>query len=308
MLGMDILTTVLHNLTVNLNTLTSFSHYLPVEEDALRWGLHVVDSGFAEIPPDSPYPPGEHPDEYLFSWKEGRTLQEYQLVYITQGRGVFETSETGRVRVEAGQVFFLFPGVWHRYHPIRTQGWEENWIGFSGDVARRIMGEFFAPEKAVVRVGYDQELRDLIRSVANLMQDAPAGYQQLMAARTTEALALVRSRSMSYHAADREGTQKVQQARHYLLEHSADPIDMEGLARQLGLSYSRFRALFKEHTGTAPHQYQLDIRMNKARELLRRSNLSVTEVAERVGFSSVYYFSRLFKKREGCSPKGYRGG
>lgn len=303
---MDILTNCLHYLTVQTKNISFFSHYLPIEEDALRWGLHVLDAGFADIPPGLSYPPGRHPEEYLFSWDKGRTLQEYQLVYITQGRGIFETSETGRVRIAAGQVFLLFPGVWHRYRPVRTQGWEENWIGFNGDVARRIMGAFFSPEKAVIRVGYDQELRDLIRSVANLMQEVPAGYQQLMAARTMETLALVRSRAMSYHSTDREGTQKVQRARHYLLEHSAEPIDMSGLARQFGLSYSRFRSLFKEHTGTAPHQYQLDIRINKARELLCRSSLSITEIAERVGFSSVYYFSRLFKKREACSPSSYR--
>lgn len=304
---MDFLISFLHNMTVSSDSIPSFYQYLPVEEDALRWGLHVLDSGFADIPSGSPYPPVRHPGDYHFSWDAGRILQEYQLVYITRGRGVFETSETGRVKIDAGQVFLLFPGVWHRYRPVRTQGWDENWIGFDGEVAGKIMGEFFSPDKAVIRVGYDQELLDLIRSVTGLMQQAPAGYPQLMAARCMEALALVRSRAMTFHATDREVSRKVQQARYYLLEHSAESIDMEGLAKTLGLSYSRFRAMFKEHTGTAPHQYQLDIRMNKARELLRHSTLSITEISERVGFSTVYYFSRLFKKREGCSPKAYRG-
>jgi AraC-like DNA-binding protein len=305
-LGMDILTVCLHNLTVQMNDTEHFSQYLPVEEDALRWGLYVVNAGFAEILPDSPYPPGRHPEEYHFSGGGWRKLDEYQLVYIARGRGFFETTETGRVRIQAGQVFLLFPGVPHRYRPVKKQGWDESWIGFNGEVAVRLMNEFFTPEKAVIRVGYDQELRDLIHSITDLMQETPAGYQQLMAARTMETLALTRSRAMSYHAADREVMQRVQQARNFLLRHSEEDVDMEKLATQLGLSYSRFRAMFKEHTGTPPHQYQLDIRINKARELLRHSSLSISEIAERLGFSSVYYFSRLFKKREGGSPSEYR--
>ena len=182
----------------------SFSHYLPVEEDALRWGLHVLDAGSTEVPPNSPYPPGKHPAGYDFSWKAGRTLSEYQLVYITRGRGIFETSETGRVPINRGQVFLLFPGVWHRYRPVKKTGWDESWIGFSGEVADRIMNGFFSPEKAVLSVGYDQELEELILSIATLAREAPTGYQLRMAARTTDALAIVRSRAMTFHASGRE--------------------------------------------------------------------------------------------------------
>ena len=281
-------------------------HYLPIEQDALRWGLYVMDAGSNVIPSNSPYPLGQHPDEYVFDWDKGRTLQEYQLVYITRGRGTFETHETGSVRVEAGQVFFLFPGVWHRFRPVKTQGWDENWIGFHGEVAERIMGEFFSPKKAVIRVGFDQELLSVIRSIPVLMEQAPPGYQQLMAARTSEAIALVLSCAMSVHKVDRAVNRKVQQARYYLLEHSAEEVDMEALALQLGLSYSRFRSIFKKHTGTAPHQYQLNIRMNKARDLLLHSDLPVSEISDRLGFSSAYYFSRLYKKRHGCSPTAQR--
>ena len=287
--------------------ISSFSQYLPIEEDALRWGLHVLDAGSTEVPSGSPYPPGKHPPEYDFSWKTGRTLGEYQLVYIMRGRGVFETKETGRVPINPGQVFFLFPGVWHRYRPLKKTGWDESWIGFSGEVADRIMGSFFSPEKPVLSVGYDQELEDLILSIATLAREAPTGYQLRMAARATEALAIVRSRAMTFHASGRKAARKVQQARYHLLHHSHEAIDINELAKQLGLSYSRFRSLFKEHTGTAPHQYLLSIRMNKARELLRHSDLTVSEIADRSGFTSAYYFSRLFKTKVGCNPSDYRG-
>jgi len=286
------------------------SRYRPTEPDAEKWGIYVADCGYAEIPPGSGYPrrADHHPSEYGFSWTEGRTLNEYQLVYISEGRGVFESKPTGRVRIEAGHVFILFPGVWHRFRPIKTVGWMENWIGFNGEVAERVMGEFFSPEKAVTRVGYDQELLHQIRSVSGLMEQASVGYQQIVGSRTLEVLAHIRSHAMVYRPIDREVARKVEQARRYLVQHYSEIIDTEALARRLGLSLSRFRAVFKEHTGVAPHQYQLDVRINLARHWLTESNHTVTEIAEMLGFSSVYYFSRLFKKKEGCPPSAYRKG
>jgi AraC-like DNA-binding protein len=284
------------------------SRYLPTEPDAIRWGIYVVDCGFTEIPPGSQYPISldMHPSEYALSRKEGRTLNEFQLVYISKGRGVFESHETGKIRIEAGQAFLLFPGIWHRFRPVKTVGWHENWIGFKGDVADRVMKGFFSPEKAVIRVGQDQELLHLMRSVVGIIDAAPAGYQQIMGARTLEALAIVRSRAMNIHRGNREMAHKVQKARQYLVDNYKESIDAKALAQDMGLSTSRFRAVFKEHTGVAPHQYQIDVRMNLARHWLNESNHTISEIAEMLGFSSVYYFSRLFKRKEGVPPSAYR--
>jgi len=284
----------------------SFWNYLPVEKDTLLWGMHVHDSGSTSIAAHEPYPPRRHPDEYLFTWEKGRTLNEYQIVYITKGSGVLETSQTGRRRIEAGQVFLLFPGVWHRYHPNTKTGWDESWVGFNGEIADRIMGGFFSPKKPVLNVGFDQELLSLVRSIPDLIDLALPGYQQLMAARAMETIALLRSRALSYNAFDRETVRKVQEARYYLLEHNMEEIDMEELAKQLGLSYSHFRVLFKEQTGTTPHKYQINIRMQKACDLLLHSTYSISMISERLGFTSAYYFSRIFKQRNGCSPRAYR--
>ena len=103
-----------------------------------------------------------------------------------------------------------------------------------------------------------------------------------------------------------EHEQKMDRARYYLLAHAAEEIDLEALASELGMSYSRFRNLFRKHTGSSPRKYQLDIRMNRAMELLRESERNVSEIAEVLGFSSVYYFSRLFKQRTGKTPVEFR--
>ena len=81
----------------------------------MAWGLHVVDAGYSLIGPNSPYPPGKHPQDHMFTWEQGRTLESYTLVYITRGQGVIETKRTGLLKVQSGQLFILYPGEWHRY-------------------------------------------------------------------------------------------------------------------------------------------------------------------------------------------------
>ena len=85
--------------------------YLPVLAEQRKWGLFLTDCGYTVIEPGTPYPPRGHPDAYADGWTKGRTLAEYQVIYITRGRGAFETRGTGRRAIEAGDVFVLFPGI-----------------------------------------------------------------------------------------------------------------------------------------------------------------------------------------------------
>lgn len=83
-------------------------------------------------------------------------------------------------------------------------------------------------------------------------------------------------------------------------------IDFAALAASFGLSESGFRKKFRRVTGMPPGRYQQQIRLNRACEWLRQSNLTVSEISDRLGYDSVFYFSRLFKRKTGLSPTAYR--
>ena len=70
-------------------TIKSNYFYLTNHDDEKRLGAWINTVGFQEIPAGSNYPVSEHPASYLFSVKKGRVLNEYQLVYITDGEGIF---------------------------------------------------------------------------------------------------------------------------------------------------------------------------------------------------------------------------
>jgi hypothetical protein len=115
-----------------IRTKYSVFNYITISDEDKLWGLHVTGCGIADLPPHTSYPPTQHPKGYMFNWKNGRSLPEFQLVYITRGRGSFESKETGKQKISEGTIFVLFPGIWHRYKPKVNTGWKEHWVSFNG--------------------------------------------------------------------------------------------------------------------------------------------------------------------------------
>ena len=99
--------------------------YLPVTKQDRSWGTIVTSVGFHSIKPSEHYPPQGHPMRYIFSTKRGRILDEYQLIYITQGNGFFKSLSQKKIEIKTGNMQLLFPGEWHTYYPNPSTGWNE---------------------------------------------------------------------------------------------------------------------------------------------------------------------------------------
>jgi AraC-like DNA-binding protein len=95
-------------------------------------------------------------------------------------------------------------------------------------------------------------------------------------------------------------------ARAFINERYQEPIDLEEISREACLSRYHFLRLFREEFATTPHQYLIDRRIEKAKELLRQRRLTVTDVCFEVGFQSLGSFSTLFRQRVGDAPVNYR--
>ena len=99
--------------------------------------------------------------------------------------------------------------------------------------------------------------------------------------------------------------EKISPAIRYLLEHLTEGISCKTLAEVCALSTAQFYHLFHEEYGMAPLEYRDALLMRRATLLLKDGSFSVTEIAETLGFESVSYFSRFFKKHQGISPSAY---
>ena len=83
-------------------------------------------------------------------------------------------------------------------------------------------------------------------------------------------------------------------------------LDMQALARELNINYRTFRNVFRQYTGVSPGRYLLDLRLAHARNLLKETPQTATEIARQVGFRDENHFFHYFKKRVGMTPSEWR--
>ncbi|MES2456150.1 MAG: AraC family transcriptional regulator [Bacteroidota bacterium] len=286
----------------------NYHKYLNIGEFEKKWGFYINTVGSAKVAPNKHYPNNRlHPNDHSFTWDKGRILDSYYVVYITKGEGLLESATSSTVRIKAGSCFILYPGVWHRYKPFSESGWEEYWVGFNGSYPRELMHSgIFMPENAFIDVGLNEDLLQLFHALIKEVSVAELGYRQNITGMTLQILSTIQSITR-YKAKETDLESRLISKAKFLLQESIEvPVNMDEMVKELPMGYSRFRKAFKAHTGMSPNQYHLCLRLESAKELLLSTNLTVNEVAYKTGFSSIFYFSKLFKKKNSLSPTTFR--
>lgn len=282
--------------------------YLTHNPEDKRWGFYLMVAGSARIEPYTSYPPKGHPTGYNFEWRNGRVLQEFQINYITEGEGIMETRK-GRYNIKAGSIILLHPYIWHRYKPVREKGWFEHYIGFRGEIAEKlIQSSEILRDMNVLQIGFHENiLRDFNEIIVETRNERP-GYHQVCSGLVLHILgqliSIVKNRNFIYTSIENN----IQKACMVIRENIMENINVEKISNDLNIDYSKFRKASKKYTGLSPMQYHMSLRMKQAAYLLTNSDLSVKEIASKLGFCSQYYFAKLFKEKMKKTPTGYREG
>jgi AraC family transcriptional regulator len=98
----------------------------------------------------------------------------------------------------------------------------------------------------------------------------------------------------------------LQQVLEYIQTSLDQDLSLKALAKVIGISKYYFIDLFKQSMGMTPHQYVMQQRIERAKQLLRNRALAITEVTFACGFANQSHFTRLFRKQTGVTPKAYR--
>ena len=280
--------------------------YLTTSEADNNWGLWLNVAGSARIEPGSIYPPSNHPSEYYFQWENGRVLREYQINYITEGEGILE-NKYGTFRLKEGTIFITFPGIWHRYRPDLKTGWQENYIGFNGVLAEKLISAAgFLPEDPVYKPGVKEELMDTYLKIFDIVEKEQPAYQQIASGMVVKLLGYIISLDKQKGFSGKKISRVIEAIRFEIRQNLEKELDFKELAHRHHVSYSYFRKMFKKYTGVSPGQYHLQLKIIRAKELLISTDKSIKEIAYELGFQSIYYFSNLFKKKENCTPTFFR--
>lgn len=284
----------------------STHRYFPVNDEQRSWGLYATCVGHSITEPGDEFPSRIHPDEYYFTWDKGRVLHEWQLVLLERGGGTVEFRRR-RFTARKGSLIVLPPECWHRYRPDTDTGWTTLWIGFGGDLANRLVGGAGFNKGGEVRAIPDEHHfhRLLADTVSDILGNGQAGVYSAAARIPLLTAALMEDEPVGGDSRFRT-SELIHRAQQHMLERCGEEIDFESLASSLGITYRSFRYLFAKETGTSPLQYYLSVKLSRAKNLLKSSDIPIEEIAHTLGFKTNWYFAHFFTKATGISPRDYR--
>ena len=285
----------------------NYFKYLPVSRDDENWGLSVLNAGCTHIDHRSNYPFQNHPTCYNFNWDSWRTLDEYQIIYITKGQGVFESQCLKKTVVKAGTLILLFPNEKHRYKPDENTGWDEYWIGVKGSIMDNLLASgYFKTDNPCLFIGFSDTVFDLYNRIIENTKEEKPGYQPMISGAALHLLGACHAALKSDQTGNKEEELIINKSRLLFRSNISNAYSARHAASDLCVGYCWFRKLFKNYTGLSPGQYYLQLKIEKAKNLLISSDLSVKQISNELNFESNFYFSKIFKEKTGLRPTEYR--
>lgn len=238
---------------------------------------------------------------------EGRVLDgQYVIHYFTRGKGCFRDERNPPCAFEDDHVVIFYPGVRHFIGPAANGALEHYYVLFSGELPAILLRTLAERGVALFPIRRNPLFKDRFVSLMNCVSvptplsvhDANAILYQII----NETLLLYQD------AAKGSGAGALVEAfAGFVKQNGLLPeLDLDRFLKRRAMSRKQFGILFKRETGITPHQYWLSCKVSMAKSLLSGSRKPVKEIAADLGFKDEFYFSRLFKRKEGLSPMAFR--
>jgi AraC-like DNA-binding protein/mannose-6-phosphate isomerase-like protein (cupin superfamily) len=272
------------------SVMSNYKNSYKVQEKELV-SLSVYNVGFQKCDP-------------LYQWGPG-IRDHYLIHYIISGKGTYLAN--GRLyELTAGDCFLVYPNTEVIYQADADEPWEYTWVGFAGsDAAMILRATDFSKEHPVILQFPDGE--EVKRQLLHIYDARGNGFEHAveMTGRLYTALAVFMHGTQKSSSLNSANTY-VQKSIEYISSNYSYPIAVEDIAAYVGLSRSHLFRSFETVLGVSPKEYLTDFRIKQACYLLEHSSLSITAIANSIGFDNSLYFSKAFHKSKGISPREYR--
>ncbi len=238
-------------------------------------------------------------------YKDGRNFSGF--VCPLSGSALYRPYGGEPFTVSSGEIVYL-PKM-SRY---TVEGGEKGFTHYTvnfllssqGDDPRPALSSLFGDVPVKVSADNFDSFRTIFsKAVATFGTNTP-GVTLLVKAQIFELIHMFFMQALRTRAGNNE-YELIEKAREYIEENFSAEISAKELSAMCNMSETSLRRKFREYIGQPPLDYQIGLRIRKARELLLERKYNVSEVGRTVGFEDVNYFSRIFKKRVGVSPQTY---
>ncbi|WP_055106897.1 helix-turn-helix domain-containing protein [Paenibacillus ihumii] len=241
----------------------------------------------------------------------GRTMQRSQanfknwaFVMVTGGSGYYQVHGGERQQVEAGSWFCLFPGAVFDYGPHAEGYWDEYYFTVSGSRVAEWLEHWLPNPGMVKRASFDDSLIHRMEMMFMLIDSGVPANLDRAALMLESFLYDLVSQPDRRDANNRERfVLKVIEDLSQSLHTAQEPAQM---AARHHISVSTLRRIVHDYTGYPLNEFLHRLKVAEARNILLNTELTVKEIGEALGYKDTFYFSRVFKRITGLSPRSYR--
>ena len=238
------------------------------------------------------------------SWGPG--IRDHFLVHlVVSGKGQY-TCAGKTYNLKAGDLFLIKPSQIVSYVADENDPWEYYWVGFNGTYAQKVVSALPFKENCPIYTPKDFEsckenLYRIYENSGNSISNSTAmlGYLYLFLAKLMEESSLI-----SPAPSVTQSNYVIEAIKYIQFNYSSD-ISVDDIANAIGISRSHLYRVFVSNLNQSPINYLTEYRINEACNLLKNTNLSISQVAISVGFFDQFYFSRVFKKIKKIPPSKY---
>lgn len=243
--------------------------------------------------------------KYGGDWHSTAHAHPYsELFYIVSGDGQFRI-ENSFYSVKANQLVVVNPNVLHTEVSYEAHPMEYIVLGIEG--LELAVTSDQTNHYQILDYQRSGEVLTCLRNILRETQDAQPGYEAICQAyMEILILRLMRSASFIVCVPPPPANHQCAAIRHYIDTHYKEPLSLDDLARETHVNKFYLAHIFKEKYGVPPINYMISRRIEESRYLLRETNMSMSQIARVLGFSSASYFSQSFRRSEGISPIEYR--
>lgn len=226
-------------------------------------------------------------------------LDSFLFVSVLRGEGTL-VYQGQRVPITGNMCFLIDCRKPHSFHSDREHPWELRWVHFSGNNA----DEYYK----MISERYDTVFTPLHLQAINqiLLQITATNYRRSLEAELQSAMLLTQLLTLLLMDRREEVTDKMYEIQMFLRVHYQEKQTLDSLAERFDISKFYLHREFKRCFNETIVQYIAVLRTNRAKNLLRYSALSMSEIAEQCGYCDQNYFARRFTKTEGSTPSEYR--